>query len=96
MSLGYGALVSMAGLGVVFATLLAITLMSKLALRILGKEEKEEDDSPMIKAAIMAAIYSYVDGKVRASPKCVQQSGRTYWSTAARIEALDRGMRDEN
>lgn len=86
----------MAGLGIVFATLLAITFMSELALRILGKEEKEEDDSTMIKAAIMAAVYCYADGKVRASPKCVQHSGRMHWSTAARLEALDTGMRDEN
>jgi hypothetical protein len=96
LSLGYGALLSMVSLGVVFATLFAISLMSVLALKILGKEEKEEDDSTMMKAAIMAAVYSCIDGKVRASPNCVQQSGRTNWSTAARIEALDTGMRDEN
>lgn len=95
MSLGYGALLSMAGLGVVFATLFAISLMSELALKILGKEEKEEDDSTIMKAAIMAAVFSCIDSKARSSLKYVQRSGRTHWSTAARIEALDTGMRDK-
>lgn len=92
MSLTYGVYLSVVGVTIVFATLLAIALASEAVRRIFHSRMKPVDsEGKLVRVAAVAATYCYMGSRVGRPHKRMVSEGRTHWSAVARMEALDIG-----
>lgn len=93
MSLTYGVYLSVVGVSVVFAMLLAIALASEAVRRIFPSEEKPVDhDGKLLRVAAIAATYYYMGSKLERPPRRIVSGGQSNWSAVARMEALETGV----
>ena len=91
---GFGLYISAVGIALVFTSLLAIWLLIVVTKRLFHEgEEPPERDGKLARVAAVAAALTFSDGERRAHiPKA---EGAGHWRAAAKIEALDRGMKQE-
>ena len=91
---GFGLYISAVGIALVFASLLAIGLLIEVTKRLFREgEEPEERDRRLSKVAAAAAVLMFSEGE-RIYPVS-KAEGTGHWRAAAKIEALDRGMKQE-
>jgi Na+-transporting methylmalonyl-CoA/oxaloacetate decarboxylase gamma subunit len=91
---GFGLYISAVGIALVFASLLAIWLLIEVTKRLFHKrEEPTERDRRLTKVAATAAVLTLTGGE-RIYPVS-KANGTGHWRAAAKIEALDRGMKQE-
>jgi hypothetical protein len=91
---GFGLYISAVGIALVFASLMAIGLLIEVTKRLFHEgEESTERDRRLAKVAAVAAILTLTEGE-RIYPVS-KAEGTGHWRAAAKIEALDRGMRQE-
>jgi hypothetical protein len=91
---GFGLYISAVGIALVFASLLAIGLLIEVTKRLFREgEEPTEKDGRLAKVAALAAVLTLTEGE-RIYPVS-KVNGTGYWKAAAKIEALDRGMKQE-
>lgn len=91
---GFGLYISAVGMALVFASLLAIGLLIEVTKRLFREgEEPTERDGRLAKVAAVAAVLKLTKGG-RIYPVS-KPEGTGHWRAAAKIEALDRGMRQE-
>ncbi len=94
MYLGFGLYISAVGIALVFASLMAIGLLIEVTKRLFREgEESTERDRRLAKVAAVAAVLTLTEGE-RIYPVS-KAEGTGHWRVAAKIEALDRGMRQE-
>jgi hypothetical protein len=90
MSMDFGLYVTAIGVGLVFAALLAVAILSKVLIGVF--EEKGEpvwEDGDEKKVAAVAAVIASMGehpARARATGKIVSR-----WEAAARMEAMERG-----
>lgn len=91
---GFGLYISAVGIALVFASLLAIGLLIEVTKRLFREGEKPtERDRRLSKVAAVAAVLTFSEGeRIYQEPKA---EGTGHWRAAAKIEALDRGMKQE-
>jgi Na+-transporting methylmalonyl-CoA/oxaloacetate decarboxylase gamma subunit len=91
---GFGLYISAVGIALVFASLLAIGLLVEVTKRLFREgEEPTEKEGRLAKVAAVAAVLSLTEGE-RIYPVS-KAEGTGHWRAAAKIEALDRGMKQE-
>lgn len=91
---GFGLYISAVGIALVFASLLAIGLLIEVTKRLFReREEPTERDRRLSKVAAAAAVLMFSEGE-RIYPVS-KAEGTGHWRAAAKIEALDRGMKQE-
>ncbi len=91
---GFGLYISAVGMALVFASLLAIGLLIEVTKRLFREgEEPTERDGRLAKVAAVAAVLTLTEGE-RIYPVS-KANGTGHWRAAAKIEALDRGMKQE-
>jgi hypothetical protein len=91
---GFGLYISAVGIALVFASLMAIGLLIEVTKRLFHEgEESTERDRRLAKVAAVAAVLTLTEGE-RIYPVS-KAEGTGHWRVAAKIEALDRGMRQE-
>ncbi len=91
---GFGLYISAVGIALVFASLLAIGLLIEVTKRLFREgEEPTERDRRLAKVAAAAAVLMFSEGE-RIYPVS-KAEGTGHWRAAAKIEALDRGMKQE-
>jgi hypothetical protein len=90
----FGIYISAVGIALVFASLLAIGLLIEVTKRLFREgEEPVERDKRLAKVAAAAAVLMFSEGE-RIYPVS-KANGTGHWRAAAKIEALDRGMKQE-
>jgi Na+-transporting methylmalonyl-CoA/oxaloacetate decarboxylase gamma subunit len=92
----FGLYLSVVGIALVFATLLAIGLLSEVTRRVFRiREETTDSEVKLAKVVATAAVLMLTESeptqKVRPDPS----KGDELWKAAARIEALDGGIGQE-
>ena len=91
---GFGLYISAVGIALVFASLLAIGLLIEVTKRLFREgEEPTERDRRLSKVAAAAAVLMFSEGERIYSVSKAEGTG--HWRAAAKIEALDRGMKQE-
>jgi len=91
---GFGLYISAVGIALVFASLLAIGLLIEVTKRLFReREEPTEGDRRLSKVAAAAAVLMFSEGE-RIYPVS-KAEGTGHWRATAKIEALDRGMKQE-
>lgn len=91
---GFGLYISAIGIALVFASLLAIGLLIEVTKRLFREgEEPAERGRRLAKVAAAAAVLMFSEGK--RIYQVSKAEGTGHWRAAAKIEALDRGMRQE-
>ncbi len=91
---GFGLYISAVGIALVFASLLAIGLLIEVTKRLFReREEPTERDRRLSKVAAVAAVLTFSESE-RIYPVS-KAEGTEHWRAAAKIEALDRGMKQE-
>jgi len=91
---GFGLYISAVGIALVFASLLAIGLLIEVTKRLFRDgEEATERDRRLAKVAAATAVLTLTEGEwiYQAS----KAEGTGHWRAVAKIEALDRGMKQE-
>ena len=92
MSLPFGVYLSVVGVTIVFATLIAIVLANEAVRRIFrGRMKPVEHEGKLVRVAAVAATYYFMGTKIGHPPRRMVSEGRTLWSVVARMEALDNG-----
>jgi Na+-transporting methylmalonyl-CoA/oxaloacetate decarboxylase gamma subunit len=92
----FGLYLSAVGIALVFATLLAIGLLSEVTRRMfLNMEEPLDRKVKPAKAAAIAAVLMLTGSEVTYRPSAIATEGDERWKAAARNEAVDRGMGQE-
>ena len=91
MSMEFGLYVTAIGVGLVFAALLAVAILSKVLTGVFkeGGEPVEEDWDERKVAAVAAVIASMGEHPEYGSGTTREGSNR--WEAAARMEAMERG-----
>jgi Na+-transporting methylmalonyl-CoA/oxaloacetate decarboxylase gamma subunit len=91
---GFGLYISAVGIALVFASLLAIGLLIEVTKHLFREgEEPTERERRLAKVAAAAAVLTLTEGE-RIYPVS-KANGPRHWRAAAKIEALDRGMKQE-
>jgi hypothetical protein len=91
---GFGLYISAVGIALVFASLLAIGLLIEVTKRLFReREEPTERDRRLSKVAAAAAVLMF--SEVERIYPVSKAEGTGHWRAAAKIEALDRGMKQE-
>lgn len=91
MSMEFGLYVTVIGVGLVFAALLAVAILSKVLTGVFKEEGKPvgEDGDERKVAAVAAVIASM--GEYPESGSGTTGEGSSRWEAAARMEAMERG-----
>lgn len=91
---GFGLYISAVGIALVFASLLAIGLLIEVTKRLFREgEEPTEKDGRLAKVAALAAVLTLTEGEQIYQVSKAEGTG--HWRAAAKIEALDGGMKQE-
>jgi hypothetical protein len=91
---GFGLYISAVGIALVFASLLAIGLLVEVTKRLFREgEEPTEKDGRLAKVAAVAAVLTLTEGE--RIYQVSKAEGTGHWRVAAKIEALDREMKQE-
>ena len=91
---GFGLYISAVGIALVFASLLAIGLLIEVTKRLFREGENPKGrDRSLAKVAAAAAVLTLTEGE-QIYPVS-KANGTGHWKAAAKIEALDRGMKQE-
>jgi Na+-transporting methylmalonyl-CoA/oxaloacetate decarboxylase gamma subunit len=90
MSMKFGLYVTVVGVGLVFAALIAVAILSKVLTGIFKEEgnpvgEKGDEGKIAAVAAVIASMVEHPEYGSRTTRKGVSR-----WETAARMEAMER------
>ena len=88
--MGFGLYVTAIGVGLVFAVLLAVAILSKILTGVFKNAEEPIGENGNEKIAAVAAVIA----SMAESPEYgsgITGKGASRWKTAARMEAMERG-----
>jgi len=91
MSMEFGLYVTAIGVGLVFAALLAVAILSKVLTGVFKEEgEPVGGDGDERKVAAVAAVIASM-GEHPEYERGTTREGSSRWEAAARMEAMERG-----
>jgi Na+-transporting methylmalonyl-CoA/oxaloacetate decarboxylase gamma subunit len=90
MSMEFGLYVTAIGVGLVFAALLVVAILSKVLTGVFKEEGEPRGEDGNEKIAAVAAIIASMDERPESGSRTMME-GNSRWETAAKMEAMERG-----